>query len=247
MQPHGDGAADDLGLRLVFLSYADGLGVPWEQAERLLAGADLPRRPDELRSALLAFTGACGAQPRGCIYLSSPITTGRNHIDRLVERSVGGRPVQASDRDEVIVANKQRARVVANAVRRTRQETVIDPTALMDVPGWEQNDYHELWVAVIDQYAKMILFVDDWQYSVGCTKEFHAALRLRLPLADQRFESLAHGAGIRLLEAAVAEVGDAPGSGHMLRDELAAIQALLKENPDLIGTGDATYGGSRQG
>ncbi|MGE5829560.1 MAG: hypothetical protein ACM30G_14550 [Micromonosporaceae bacterium] len=247
MQPHGDSAADDVGLRVVFLSYADGLGVPWEQAERLLAEANLSRRPDELRASLLAFTGACGAQPHGCIYLSSPITTGRNHIDRLVERSVSGRPVQPSDREGVITANKQRARTVANAVRAQRHETVIDPTALIDVPDWKQNDYHELWVAVIEQYAKMILFVDDWQYSVGCTTEFRAALRLGLPLVDQRFEPLTYREGVRLLEAAVAEVDDAPGSGHLLRNELAAIRALLEENPDLIGTGDATHGGSREG
>ena len=53
---------------------------------------------------------------------------------------------------------------------------MIDPTLLRDFDGWVQSDYHQLWIDVIKTYARKVIFLDGWMYSVGCVWEYLAAL-----------------------------------------------------------------------
>jgi hypothetical protein len=73
-----------------------------------------------------------------------------------------------------------------------------------------------LWITIIERFANSVVFVDDWQYSVGCTKEFEAALRLTLPILDQRLHPLSYNEALQLLRAAVTEVGSVTGNGALL-------------------------------
>jgi hypothetical protein len=204
-------------LRPIVISYLDGLGVPPDRADRLVdqthaASSD----PDHLIPVLLALTARCGARPRDSIYLSTPITTGRNHLPTLGRGEVADTAAHDAERHAAIEANRRRARAVATQLRGSGHPVVIDPTGLVDVPGWAQDDYHALWIAVIEAYARVVVFVDEWQYSVGCTKEFEAAARLGLPLRDQRLAPLTYQQGIRMLDEAEREVGAVPGHGARL-------------------------------
>lgn len=217
-------------LRPIVISYLDGLGVPPDRAGRLVDQTEAASfDPDDLVPVLLALTARCGARPRDSIYLSTPITTGRNHLPTLERGEVADTAAHDAERYAAIEGNRSRARAVAAQLRGSGQQVVIDPTGLVDVPGWAQDDYHALWVAVIEAYARVVVFVDDWQFSVGCTKEFEAAVRLGLPLRDQRLTPLTYRQGMRMLDEAEREVGAVPGHGTRLSRAVADARETFRQ------------------
>lgn len=217
-------------LRPIVISYLDGLGVPPDRAGRLVGQIDAASfDPDHLIPVLLALTARCGAGPRDSIYLSTPITTGRNHLPTLERGEAADSAAHDAQRYAAIEGNRSRARAVAARLRGSGQQVVIDPTGLVDVPGWAQDDYHALWIAVIEAYARVVVFVDDWQYSVGCTKEFEAALRLDLLLLDQRLAPLTYRQGMRMLDEAEREVGAVPGHSARLSQAVAGVRNTFRQ------------------
>lgn len=217
-------------LRPIVISYLDGLGVPPERAGRLVDQTDAASfDPDDLIPVLLALTARCGARPRDSVYLSTPITTGRNHLPTLERGEAADSAAHDAERYAAIEGNRSRARAVAVRLRGSGHQVVIDPTGLVDVPGWAQDDYHALWVAVIEAYARVVVFVDDWQYSVGCTKEFEAAVRLGLPLRDQRLAPLTYRQGMRMLEDAEREVGAVPAHVVRLAQAVADVRNTFRQ------------------
>jgi hypothetical protein len=217
-------------LRPIVASYLDGLGVSPDRAGRLVEQTDAASfDPDHLIPALLALTARCGARPRDSIYLSTPITTGRNHLPTLERGELADSAAHDAERLAAIEANRHRARAVAVRLRESGHHIVIDPTGLVDVPGWAQDDYHALWVAVIEAYARIVVFVDDWQFSVGCTKEFETAVRLGLPLRDQRLDPLTYPQGMRMLDEAEREVGGLAGHGARLGRAVADVRNTFRK------------------
>ena len=97
---------------------------------------------------------------------------------------------------------------------------MIDPTALGDVPGWAQSDYHRFWVGVIERYARTVVFLDGWEYSSGCTHEFLAAIRVGAELLRQDLAPLRLDEGERRIRAAIAALDDDVLSTEPLRDAL---------------------------
>lgn len=206
----------------VCLSFLDGLGLDTDQASALCGQFTVPSLDAErLTPHLLSLVASAGARAHDCLYLSTPITTGRHHL----------RSPRDSDRDEIITGNRQRARAVVEHLRATRPEMVIDPTGLDDVPGWQQDDYHRLWVAVIERFARIVVFVNDWQYSVGCTKEFGAAYRHALPIFGQDLRPLTYEEGLRLLYAAAREVNAVTGVDTPLLKAIAEVDELVATRP----------------
>ncbi len=224
-------------LRPIVISYLDGLGVPADRAGQLVDQTDAASfDPDDLIPVLLALTARCGARPRDSIYLSTPITTGRNHLPTLERGEVADTAAHDAQRCAAIEGNRSRARAVAVRLRGSGHQVVIDPTGLVDVPGWVQDDYHALWVAVIEAYAGVVVFVDDWQFSVGCTKEFEAAVRLGLPLRDQRLVPFTYRQGMRMLDEAEREVGAVSDHGVRLARAVEDVRDTFRqrcgEDPD---------------
>jgi hypothetical protein len=222
-------APDAAVARAILTSFAEGFGVEPQRAAHLVAAKTVDSlAATDLKPTLLAIAVDSGATPHGCTYVSTPITTGRNHIDRLVAHAAQGSSADAvPDREEIVASNRKRARAVVEQLRRDTGDVVIDPTSLVDVPDWEQPDYHALWIETIESFASRMVFVDDWQYSVGCTTEFRSALINDIPTFDQRRQPLTYAAGLALLRQAVAEVGTAAGSGPLLTREVEAIERLL--------------------
>ena len=120
-------------------------------------------------------------------------------------------------------------------VRRVRQHfrgVVIDPTALEDIPGWVQDDYHSLWTEVVEQYAHTVVFTDGWEYSSGCTREFLAAVRSGAALLREDLTPLGPHDGVRLIEGVINSVDDSVLPTTPLSEALKEIQLLLdKKRP----------------
>jgi len=76
---------------------------------------------------------------------------------------------------------------------------------LIDIDSWQQSDYHAFWLKVIDKYADRLVFVDGWQYSVGCTIEFAEAVRVHLPTLTEHCERFDVDSGLRLVRTALQE------------------------------------------
>lgn len=215
-----------LGLtRSIVVSFLEVMGLDAASLVRSTVSPELVSLdPHQLIPDLLDLVAAVGVRPHSCLYVSTPITTGKDHF-RTNVGSVGDGLVRA----DIIAANIRRARDVVEELRSSRVETVIDPTGLMDVPGWEQNDYHMLWVATIERSVKEILFIDGWQYSVGCTKEFGAALRLQLPILDLRGAQLDYSVGLELLSSAAQETAEVLGVDAPLIQAVAEVEQFASD------------------
>lgn len=200
----------------VCVSFLSGFGIGRDQAVTLCDRLGITSfSPRVLTPQLLDLAAASGAENHRCLYVSTPITTGRHHLR-----------ADNSARHKIINGNLERAKVIVKRLRAARSETVIDPTGLEDVATWQQEDYHSLWVAVIDRFAQIIVFVDDWQYSVGCTKEFGAACRLGLPMFTQDLQPMSCDEGRRLLSSAGAEVRSVSGPQAPLLRAIAEVEEL---------------------
>jgi hypothetical protein len=195
----------------VLLSLAACCGTMDQKAADLVArfNADVEVRSSESEpetiNLLLRFIGRCIDDNCPVVYQSVPITTGRAYLDYHIRiRSEGNWTRQSVyHRESARLNNEQRAHKVAGKLRSLLTSTVIDPSYLIDIPGWEQADYHEFWVSVIEQYAQQIILLDGWQYSVGCAVEFAAAVRLGLPTFTEHLSPLSVDDGENMLRSAI--------------------------------------------
>ena len=97
---------------------------------------------------------------------------------------------------DLVSANIQHARRVAQRTASLVDDIVIDPTRFDDVEGWEQPDYHQFWLDVIDEFAAKVMFCDGWQFSTGCCIEFLRACTLGLPRRDENLNELSNDKGL---------------------------------------------------
>ena len=116
---------------------------------------------------------------RTAVYVSTPITTGKRFLKWYVQKKIDERVPLTEQKDmflrEVVEYNRQRARVVVRRLRHGSSKIVIDPTSIVDFPGWTQDDYRCLWGRVIERYVDRVIFIEGWQYSNGCAYEFLVA------------------------------------------------------------------------
>jgi hypothetical protein len=142
---------------------------------------------------------------RSALYVSAPITSGRRFHDWIL-RSNGSLPNPAGPEyvEEhqrwVIEPNREHAFLVITALRQKHQSRVIiDPTAMGDLPDWNQNDYRYFWGEVIRQFVSQLVFVNDWQFSSGCAYEFLVATQEGLPTLDESGTRITLRRGLQLL------------------------------------------------
>lgn len=118
---------------------------------------------NDVLSSLLLQAWRCALGDDKVIYLSGPITTGL----KLVECVQNGFEID----DKLILRENSAALIeTAKRLRRTLGEPVLEP-ATLSVPSWEQAEYLELWKKCIKNHARIVMFMPDWQYSVGCVTE----------------------------------------------------------------------------
>lgn len=167
-----------------------------------------PRHSGEID--LLVEGLRCAVKPHSAIYLSAPLTSGKNHwtagTDASSDLDLLRTPEVGQDRRSAREANRLHAGAIARRLREEAKRVVIDPTAVSDFPDWSQDDYRCLWARVIEEFVDKVVLTDNWQYSNGCAYEFLVAAQCGVPNLDERLKPVALESGTRLLEVALEEV-----------------------------------------
>lgn len=185
------------------------------------------RSAGDSNTALLLSMARC-FHVRDAIYVSTPITTGRLLID-MRRGEVLGTGVQTQERPPadwqnlIRERNLEMAHELVSLVQERTTTSVIDPTQLVDIPGWDQSDYHRFWTELIAEFAKTVVFADGWQYSSGCALEFVAAVDANCSLMDHHLRPLSIQQGVALLKQAVE---DLRGAGLGSDQTTQAIESL---------------------
>jgi hypothetical protein len=159
---------------------------------------------------------------RDAVYVSTPITTGRQFVTWWQDRGhrlAEDDPEYQAEFGQVIADNIAAVRPLIERVERgLGGRPVIDPTRLGPITGWQQPDYHAFWVRVIQRFVRTVVFADGWEYSSGCSLEYAAAVAEGLQLLDAELRPLTRKAGDSRLAAAAAELEQVGlGAGPQLR------------------------------
>lgn len=174
-------------------------------AALLESATELPKsdpRGSNLAAYLLAALDTVIHQQHTAVYVSTPITTGRALLEWRAGPGRGAVPESPSHRRfvaEMIRANTASVGPLVNYAERELGGPVIDPTRLGNVSGWSQPDYHEFWTKVVERYARLVVFADGWQFSVGCSLEYLAASRAQIRCLDSTLEELPRDRAIQLM------------------------------------------------
>jgi hypothetical protein len=186
-----------------------------------------PRATREAEVDLLVEVFASVVANRAAIYVSSPLTTGQRAFEWHRGDGSPRRAQQDAGSDEfrvgVIEPNRGEAARYAAALRMKLQQVIVDPTAMADLPGWNQADYRVFWGRVIGRYAEAVVFREGWHYSSGCAYEFLVACATGSRLLREDLTPLTVKEGQRLLRQSIEESagrGVSPAFLEGVRDAL---------------------------
>lgn len=147
---------------------------------------------------------------RCAVYVAAPITTGREFYNRKREFGKALHNYEALLTQHVVEPNRNRVRPLIAHLREKINKPLIDPT-LLELHGWKQADYRQLWRRVIEMFVEEIVFLNGWEYSTGCVHEFLVACGQQLKMFTQDLTPMTVTEGRRLVELAS---GDLRRSGH---------------------------------
>ncbi|CAI3206534.1 hypothetical protein [Clostridium neonatale] len=130
------------------------------------------------------------------IYVSTPINTGEKFLRWY--KSTGKKLLKENDEKynnekvkNVIEPNIAYARKYVNYLRNSSNKVVIDPTTFESKTlKWSQDDFYSFWANVIKQLANEVIFLDGWEYSIGCCYELLAALENNINVYSEDKNSL---------------------------------------------------------
>ena len=110
-------------------------------------------------------------------YLSGPITTGPlfNKWYASRDKNLDEKGLSESKRANVILPNSLKLIEEANRIRLFWPTPVVEPASFF-IREWSQEEYLKLWSAFIEKHVDTVLFLPDWESSVGCVTEFSRAL-----------------------------------------------------------------------
>lgn len=155
-------------------------------------------------------------------YLSGPITTGVRQIERLRAGDSG-----VEGKREIIFDNSKALIETAKRLRAERSLVLVEPGSL-NIANWSQADYLSLWEALIERHVGLIIFMPDWQYSIGCAIEFRRAV-----MHDIRTESISGAPlsvedGINLISEACGDLRSGYGPAE-LADLATRLEVVTNE------------------
>ena len=116
------------------------------------------------------------------IYISTPINTGERYIDWYIKN---GKFLKNNIREYnkqkeimVIEPNVNKIKKFVKNLRRKVNKVIINPTTFqIHNKDWSQEDFYEFWSNVIKQLVNEIIFIDGWEYSIGCCYELLSAIK----------------------------------------------------------------------
>jgi hypothetical protein len=158
---------------------------------------------------------------RSAIYVSSPITTGKEFVHWFNE--VGRHQLNDSKtyadihRSDIINKNLARIKSFAHQLRKKESGVVIEP-ASYENEEWSQHDYLYYWSSIISKYVYKIICMDGWEYSRGCVFEYLCGRELGLEFETQDRVKLSPEFGLSLINSATKELEKLPYDLQMHRD-----------------------------
>lgn len=124
------------------------------------------------------------------VYVSTPITTGETFINWY--SSIGknmdknSNEYRESKAKNVIVPNVSNAKECVKKMRQTTNNLIIDPTNLeSELVQWSQEQFYQFWDRVIKDLVNEIIFLDGWEYSIGCCHEYLSAIKNNIEVYNQ--------------------------------------------------------------
>lgn len=179
-------------------------------------------REAEIEAIVSVFASVI--EGRSAYYVSTPMTTGRGSFEP--------HPALPADRTtneawlepqrDMIHCNHAYIQELVQELRRSLASPVINPTAIADLPGWTQSDYRVLSKRVIECYVHTVIFVEDWQYSLGCSYEFLIARQTGAKTVTQNLQEISIVEGIRLIREATNEL-------QQMSNNTSFLQAVTQE------------------
>lgn len=176
--------------------------------------------------AMLSLFACTGVSVRSAVYVSTPLTSGEIVID-WHERTAAGEESPRPLKAEVFRENTLRAKRLIARVRAHFDTPTIEPTSLLDVPGWDQNDYHLFWCATIERYAYGVVFNQGWNYSTGCVAEFASAVLSGADLYDDELNLMSPSRALRLIQNAQRRIKDASLPTDVFDEVMTTVQGLV--------------------
>jgi hypothetical protein len=161
-------------------------------------------------------------------YVSGPITTGRLLMDRLRSGTDDPKAVRDSCFEENVATLKGAVR----ALRERNPEHVFLDPATLNVVGWNQDEYMELWERFIERHANRVILLDGWEYSKGCAREFTRAIEHGVHRETPSGEPIDQDEGLDLLVKAHDDIvnDDANGALSDVAQALAHVINRLRAN-----------------
>lgn len=136
--------------------------------------------------------------PSDCIYVSTPMTTGKRYFEALKS----GKPF---NREDILKQNADRARFLEKKLKGARKtRTIINP-AEHKFEGFGPDDYLGFWVEVIKSKCEILYFVDNWEYSSGSAYEFLQAQSKNIPCYTESMMFMHDYDGLNKIKKAVEE------------------------------------------
>lgn len=158
-------------------------------------------------------------------YISTPITTGPAYLGWLVAHRRASTDDRLKARDAMIRANITAVGpLVESAHGRFDPTALIDPTALEDVEGWAQVDYHRFWSEVIVRLVDRVVFANGWNLSTGCAIEFGVAAMSGIDMYNAQLQPLSQGSGLAALREAIPKLTAAGARNDVQADVVASLR-----------------------
>lgn len=123
-------------------------------------------------------------------YVSTPINTGEKFISWY---NVYGKTMveNCKEYDEekhknVIEPNMRSSKEYIRKLRKITNKVIIDPTTFEDKTlKWSQDDFYSFWGNVIKELVNEVIFLDGWEYSIGCCHELLSAIENKINIYSQ--------------------------------------------------------------
>ena len=174
-----------------------------------MSSAPLPQPADPVRVEAAAQLLASVVEDKSATYVSVPITSGRRFLGWFKTRGVHLDQNSKEYREELLESViRPNCEAVASRVAELRKGTksvVINPAAF-ERPDWNQDDYRYFWGYIIERFVSKVIFLNEWQFSSGCSYEFLKCIRSGIAAFADDETKLDHETGCKLIKAAIAEV-----------------------------------------
>ena len=161
-------------------------------------------------------------------YLSGPITTGPlfNEWYSSRDKNLDEKELSESKRANVILPNSQRLIEEAYRIRLFWPTPVVEPASFF-IREWSQEEYLKLWSDFIEKHVDRVLFLPDWESSVGCVTEFSRAVEHGKGRATIDGAPIALDRAIELVKSAIERARLSDASSLEYVDRLAiALESL---------------------